>query len=116
MWRPLAGCLLFVAALGRPALAEVANITGNELYQDCQSQTPICLRYLVAFDNTMSALVKSGFMVRSPLCPGPGATMSQDRIVFLHYAEKNPAQMNRPAADVLLASQLDAYPCNQPGR
>jgi hypothetical protein len=94
------------------ALADTApyNLSGMMVYNHCKANTVSCQDFLVTMDSAIAALQRLGLLQRI-ICPPENATLGQDRLIFIRFAEAYPEALHRNAADVYLAAEIGAFPC-----
>ena len=86
------------------------DLSGLVVYNHCKSSDDGCWDFLATMDSAVSALWRLGFINRF-MCAPANATLGQDRLIFLRFAERNPQFLNRNAAEVYLAAEIEAFPC-----
>ena len=95
-----------LALVGTTHLAQ-AQMTGNQLYQNCSGQDPmevgLCYGFIegVFFDTADSL----------PLCGYEGATYRQFRDIGFQYLHTHPAERHELANRLVARAMKEAFPC-----
>ena len=97
--------------------ANAAFIFGNELYQLCTSDENSqfyfqdeseCRGYVTGVYDRLTGTAKNGV-----LCLEGKITTGQVKKIFIAYADKNPAKLNRSAYEVDESSIYQAFRCSK---
>jgi hypothetical protein len=103
----LLGALLSVDATAAPPY----ELPALNVYNHCKANDTSCSDFLVTMDSAMVHLTQLGFLTSHLICPPNGATLSQDRLIFIRFAETHPEFLHRNAVEVYLAAEMAAFPC-----
>lgn len=102
----------FLAALAllfcQPAAAQkrAVFIDGNELYQECQSGSQMCMGYITGVSDALEAL---SFSPRT--CRPLPVTLEQAVDFAMQTLRDNPTKRHEPAFDIIADAFVATWPC-----
>ncbi len=88
------------------------NLVAKDVYELCRGDERSCTDFLIIMDDAYARMIARGMIKPGLICIPYTATVMQYKRIFVRYSEKHQDQMNKPAADVWLDSQIEAYPCH----
>jgi Rap1a immunity proteins len=107
----LTGSVLMVVAamIAGPARAEF--VTGNQLYEKCNSNAPEDKFWCLGFVTGVADTLPQG--PKGIVCPGPNVTAGQFYDVVVKDLRDHPAMHDLPASFLAGAGLAMAFPCKQ---
>ena len=99
-----------VANFGSVTSARASFIRAQDLYQSCLELNEFCYGYMAG---TYDSVHRTFLEKPKGFCPAADVNLRILRDNFVSYARTNPAQLNNSAADVLVKSLLQSFPCSQ---
>lgn len=106
-----AALIIIGACLGLsvPLPAASQSITGNDIYDQCVSESPGCTHYVAGVLDGLQFF--NAVSDPSLYCIPSGVTNKQLIDIFRRFLTENPEHRHRPASYILVVAISEAYPC-----
>lgn len=107
----LLSTLLVSALHPATALGGDSFVTGNRLFDDCNSQSEFCTGYIAG---VVDSLLMIGIATNAPkICPGDRIELGQAVDVVTSYLRTHPERRQVSASSMATVALIRAFPCGR---